>query len=293
MIRVSKSKSNENIANKLKSGTLSAKDWWSTLKTVISQNRSNSFPPLDNDGQIINDDIDKDNALNDYFRDQTLINDTDVEVPDVIQHNVAHGLRSLILSPAEIEAILKSLPIGKAAGPDGISNRILRELATELSYLFCSLFNQSLQTGTFPDSSKLSNVCPIPKTSDRSSVSNFRPVSPLCTSIKVFERAIFKHVFNHFRDDSILTSLQSGFIPGDSTVNQLTYLYNAFSQALDFGKEVRVVFCDISKAFYRVWHEGLLKKLEAAGISGNLLLEFCSYLSDRRQRVVLPGAESA
>ena len=112
-------------------------------------------------------------------------------------------------------------------------------------------------------------------------------MSLLCTSEKVFEQAIFKHVFNHFRDNSILTSLQSGFIPADSTVNQLTYLYNAFSQALDFGKEVRVVFCDMSKAYDRVWHESLLKKLEAAGISGNPLLLFRSYLSDRRQRVVL------
>ena len=47
-------------------------------------------------------------------------------------------------------------------------------------------------------------------------------------------------------DTNILTPLQSGFIPGDSTVNQLTYLYDSFSHALDFGKEVRVVFCDIS-----------------------------------------------
>ena len=118
-------------------------------------------------------------------------------------------------------------------------------------------------------------------------------MSLLCTSEKVFERAISKHVFNHFRDNSILTSLQSGFIPGYSTVNQLTYLYNAFSQAPDIGKEVHVVFCDISKAFDRVWHKGLLKKLEAAAISGTLLLWFRSYLSDRRQRVVPPGAESA
>ena len=118
MIRDSNSKSNENITNRLKSGALSAKDsWWSTLKTVISPNRSNSFPPPDNDGQIITDDIDKANALNDFFRDQTFINDTDVEVHDVIQHNVAQELRSLILTPAEIEVIFKSLPIGKTDDP--------------------------------------------------------------------------------------------------------------------------------------------------------------------------------
>ena len=62
----------------------------------------------------------------------------------------------------------------------------------------------------------------------------------------------------------------------------MTYLYNAFSQALDFEKEVRVVFWDISKAFNRIWHEGLLKKLEAAGISGNFYDSIFTYLIDVR-----------
>ena len=52
----------------------------------------------------------------------------------------------------------------------------------------------------------------------------------------------FQICFNHFRDNSIFTSLQSGFIPGDSTGNKLTYLYNTFPQGLDFGKDVHVVF---------------------------------------------------
>ena len=167
-----------------------------------------------------------------------------------------------MLTPAEIEVVLKSFPVGKAVGPDGTSNKILRELSVELSLPFCSLFNQSLQTGLFPDCWKISNVCPIPKSGNRSSISNYRPVSLLCTSEKVFERTVFKHIYNHFHDNNILNSLQSGFIPGDSTVNQLTYMHDSFSQALDFGKMVRVVLCDISKVFDRVWHKGLLKSLK-------------------------------
>ena len=179
-------KQNDNIANKQKSDTLSSKNWRSTLKTIISPNSSNSLPPLHKYGQLITDDLDKANTLNGCFRDQTLINDSNEAIPDVIHYNVLHDLRHLILTPAHIEVILKSLPTRKAAGPDGISNRILRELAVELSYPLCSLFNQSLQTGTFPDSWMLSNVSPIPKTRDRSSISNYRPVSLLCTSEKVF-----------------------------------------------------------------------------------------------------------
>ena len=56
--------------------------------------------------------------------------------------------------------------------------------------------------------------------------------------------------------------------------------------------EIRVVFFDISKAFDRVWHQGILLKLQAAGVTGNLLSWFRSYLSNRRQKVVLPGASS-
>ena len=81
-------------------------------------------------------------------------------------------------------------------------------------------------------------------------------------------------------------------MPGDSTTNQLVEIYNTFCKALDEGKEVRTIFCDISKAFDRVWHKGLLFKLQNVGISGCLLQWFSSYLSGRKQRVVIPGASS-
>jgi hypothetical protein len=79
---------------------------------------------------------------------------------------------------------------------------------------------------------------------------------------------------------------------GDSTVNQLTFLYHDILKALDEGKEVRAVFCDISKAFDRVWHPGLLTKLSAAGIQGNLINWFGSNLSDRTKRVVIGNSSS-
>ena len=139
---------------------------------------------------------------------------------------------------------------------------------------------------------KKSNVSPVPKSDDTSLPSNYRPISLLSNIDKVFERCIFKHVYNHLHVNNILTSFQSGFTPGDATTNQLTFLYNTFSEALDSGKEVRVVFCDISEAFDRVWHNGLLCKLKAAGITGTLLDWFKDYLADRKQRVVITGVMS-
>ncbi len=101
-----------------------------------------------------------------------------------------------------------------------------------------------------------------------------------------------KYVYNFLTTNNKLTSYQSGFIRGDSTVNQLTYLYNDICKALDDGKEVRAVFCDISKAFDRVWHRGLLYKLSSMGVRGPLLDWFSSYLSSRYQRVVNSNTSS-
>ena len=106
------------------------------------------------------------------------------------------------------------------------------------------------------------------------------------------ERLVFKHVFNYLRDNNLISAQQSGFVPGDSTVNQLTPLYNVFFEALDKQKEVRVVFCDITKAFDRVWHKGLIHKLKQQGIQGPLIEWFTNYLADRKQRVVVNGQDS-
>lgn len=138
----------------------------------------------------------------------------------------------------------------------------------------------------------MAHVSPIPKGGVRSALSKYRPISLLCALEKTIERLVFKHFCYHLNHNNILTSLQSGFIPGDSTVNQLTFLYNTFCQTLDSGKEVWVVFCNTSIAtFDRVWPERLLFKLQAVDISGNLLWFRC-YLSNRNQRDVLLVAES-
>ena len=139
---------------------------------------------------------------------------------------------------------------------------------------------------------KHANVMPLFKKDDSSKLNNYRPVSLLSCTSKILERIVFKTVFNYLRDNNILTSHQSGFQPGDSTVNQLAYLYHVFSHALDRKKDVRIVFCDISKAFDRVWHEGLLFKLERIGIGGNLLKFFKHYLSNRTQSVIVDGQSS-
>ena len=142
----------------------------------------------------------------------------------------------------------KAKQTDKASGPGGLSNRILKELSHELSSILRSPFNKSLSLGNFPSSYKDANVTHVHKKGDLSLVSNYRPISLLNSVTKLFEKKnnkkklVFKYLYNHLQDNNMLSYLQSGFIPGDSTVNQLAYLYHYFTEALDAGKEVRTVF---------------------------------------------------
>jgi hypothetical protein len=132
----------------------------------------------------------------------------------------------------------------------------------------------------------------LSKKGAKTDTNNYRPVSlPSCVS-KILERIVFKYLYNFLRDNGLLSPHQSGFQHGDSTVNQLSFLYHTLCEALDRKKDVHIVFCDISKAFDRVWHEGLIYKLQRIGIHGCLLQWFKDYLHERFQRVVIRGQKS-
>jgi hypothetical protein len=124
----------------------------------------------------------------------------------------------------------------------------------------------SITKGIFPALWKRANVLPIFKKAEQFLTSNYRPISLLPTLAKVFEKIVFKYLFNFFRTNFMISIWQSGFLPGTSTVTQLIEIYDQFCKAVAKGKDVRVVFLDISKAFDTVWHKGLIYKLKAQGI---------------------------
>lgn len=133
---------------------------------------------------------------------------------------------------------------------------------------------------------KIAHVLPLYKKGDSSQMSNYRPVSLLSCVSKIMERIIFKHVYNYFYDNNLFYKYQAGFLPGHSTVYQLIETYDHILKAIDQGQSCCMIFCDLSKAFDRVWHKGLLFKLHTYGITGNLFKWFNSYLVNRKQKVM-------
>ena len=100
----------------------------------------------------------------------------------------------------------------------------------------------------------------------------------ICSCLRGIQQSQNRKLYNdNCWQRTSLTPFQSGFVPGDSTTFQLLHTYLMFCEAVDSGKEARVVFCDISKAFDKVWHRGLTLKLRDIGCFDELLAWFPCY----------------
>ena len=192
-----------------------------------------------------------------------------------------------------LKNLINILNIDEASGDDGISHMMLnkgvsKSISKPLSILMNRLFNE----GIFPEAWKVANVIPIFKKGDKSLPSNYRPVALLSCLGKLQERIVFKNFYNVLIDNNLLYKYQSEFLPHHSTVFQLIDIYHNICKAFDINLFSCIVFCDVSKAFDRVWHRGVLFKLRQNGIDGKFLQWLNSYLTNRKQKVTLESCAS-
>ncbi|MES9994356.1 MAG: reverse transcriptase family protein, partial [Candidatus Thiodiazotropha sp.] len=283
---------NEKLANELKDTTYSNSWYKTTSKLLKSNDDTHIIPYLETQNNLTETETEIAQVLNTYFANQSSVDDTNAALP-ALEQPPYPLLSDIHISVDDVKDAICLLKPNKAPGPDLITPKLLKEGVNQLLAPLSYLFNLSLSLRQYPDSWKDANVTAIHKKDSRSQPSNYRPISLLCYLGKLMERCMHKHIFNYFKHNRIISPYQSGFQSGDSTINQLVYLYNKFLQALDEGKEIRVVFCDVSKAFDKVWHKGLLFKLKSIGFSNQLLEWFSSYLSNRRQRVCYKGCTSS
>jgi hypothetical protein len=166
----------------------------------------------------------------------------------------------------ETEKIIHSLKSKNSQGYDEISSKILKVSTPYVLSPLTYIFNKILQTGTFPDRLKLSEVKPLYKKGDKTELCNYRTISLLPTSSKIIEKIIYKRLYSHLNKNNILVTEQYGFGEKLST-------------------EMASLFCDLQKAFNCVNHNILLAKMDFYGISGISHKLMRSYLENRYQRV--------
>ena len=83
---------------------------------------------------------------------------------------------------------------------------------------------------------------------------------------------------SHCTTNNVITDRQAAYLKGDSTISQLLYIIHKIKTNLGKHNITHGIFLDISSAFDKVWHKGLLAKLEQIGISGAVLTMLKSYV---------------
>ena len=294
--------------------TNGVKAYWSALNKIINRNEVTNIPPLLENGDFVTNYKTKADVFNEFFAKQCSLLPNDSSIP-AFTAKCDKILPSVGIDRSKILSLIRSLDSKKAHGCADLSIAKLKICDLAIVEPLSLIYEKCLESGKYSSLWKKANVLPIHKKESRQLKKNYRPISmlPICGKLfeklifdeiydhlvlpicgKLFEKLIFDEIYDHLVKNDLLTPNQSGFRPGDSTINQLlsiTYcIYTAFEEFP--SKDTRAVFLDISKAFDKVWHEGLLFELECDGLSGPLLVMIRSYLSYRVQRVVSNGKMS-
>ena len=237
-----------------------------------------------NNQQRATSDVAKAEALNTFFISQARQSADSGQTPAICTPAATTTLECFDVSLAQVIKRLKQLDTRKASGGDGIHIKLLSMVGTEISPCIQHLFHLSLQSATIPAEWKEATISPIYKQKgSRSDMSNYRPISLLGILSKVLESIIAAQLAEHV--ERYLPVHQSGFRHNDGTAFQLARIIHQLAKGIDDGQHILSCYYDLSKAFDRVWHEGLLAKLEHLGVQGAALAWLKAYLTNRRQRV--------
>ncbi|XP_045456460.1 uncharacterized protein LOC123666411 [Melitaea cinxia] len=196
-------------------------------------------------------------------------------------------LSTLSISRRQIYRKLLTLNVSKGAGHDRIPPLFISRCASNLVEPLFVIFNCSLTSRIFPSIWKVAQVVPIFKSE---LFSNYRPISILSTLGKVFESLVCPVLQSYF--SKYLNENQHGFVKGRSVNTNLVLYVEEITKHIDSNKQVDALYTDFSKAFDKVPHQLMLKKLSAYGVVGSVLSWLESYLSGRIFYVVVNGFTS-
>ena len=187
---------------------------------------------------------------------------------------------------------IKRLKPNKATGLDKISARLLKDSGQIITPTLTSLFNRSLQTGTFPSIWKKARVVPLHKEGDKQDQSSYRPISILPRLSKILERAVHTQFYGYLTKNNLVSPKQFGFRPKLSTATASAQFTDQPLLGMDNGTITGVVFLDLVKAFDTVNHSILSRKLSNFGVDETVQNWFDSFLFNRSQVTCCANAQS-
>ena len=261
MISVRKEEYYLHLSKKFNDPSTSSKTYWSILKSFYNGSKVPLIPPLLVNNKFVSDFTKKANLFNDFFSFQCTPLSNESALPSCKYFLTDERLITIDFDKNDILKIIRNLNVNKAHGHDDISIRMLKICDSVVTEPLSILFKNCINCGIFPNVWKMS-IIPTYKKNDKRYINNYRPVSLLPICSKIFETIIYNPVFLYLESNNLLTPNQSGFRPNDSCINQLlSIVHKIYSDFDEYPSlEVRSNFLDISKAFDKVWHEGLIFK---------------------------------
>lgn len=230
-------------------------------------------------------------AFNDFF--VNLVNTSHhPEAVNLIQSNK----NSLYLNPTcenEVITTFNLLKNSNVCDVDDIQLKPVKYTLDIIAAPLAHIYNLAITTGNFPQRMQLSKVIVLHKGGDQNNFSNYRPISILPVFSKALEKIIHGRIENFASKFDLITSAQYGFRKGRSAELALLNQKEIILKAFEEKQFIAGVYVDFSKAFDRLNHITLLKKLELYGIRGIPLQLLSTYLNFRKQAVVIGDSLSS
>ena len=290
---------------------LQEKTFWKNIKPLFTnQNQIKQKITIVKGDNIIHDDKKIAQTFNDFFKDAVynldlqknvdILNsmeaDTDCPIDIIINKFKYHPSILLInenvqvnrrfeFSEATVDMVqkeLKNLNPKKATTFKNIPSKIIKSNYETCATVLTPIYNECIKNALFPEKMKLADITPVHKKDDVTNVKNYRPISVLPSTSKVFERLLQTEI-NGFIS-TYLSKYLCGYRKGFSAQHALISLLEKWKSTLDAKGYAGAVLMDLSKAFDCINHELLLAKLYAYGFSKNAVQMINSYLSKRWQR---------
>ena len=265
---------------------LGSHDFCRIADSVLNKGKS-AILPLFNDLEVLSSASDKAKLFPENFSKNSNLDDSGISLPVFLSRT------NLKLHDISVTLKMFNLDLSKAPGPDCIPVMVLKNCEPELSYILAKLFSKCLKESCFTGCWKVSSVVPVFKNvGERSAAKNYCPVSLLSMVSKVFVKVVNNRIVDNLVKCGLFSDFQYGFRSSQSTADLFTGVSHRTARAFNRSGATQAMALDISKAFDRVWHAGLLQKRKFYRISGQIFGLISSFFSNRWLQVVLDGKSS-
>ena len=267
------------------------------------KNRTNEIGPLEVEGKTFNKGEEVANRLTDEYSSEftekevkrnekgEIINGRE-EIERLFDKEEDGELTDITIEEKDIKDAIDSMDENSSAGPDGVPAYILKKLRDYLAKPLKLIFRKSLDEGKLPEMFKMAYITPIHKGGSRKKPGNYRPVSLTSHIMKVFEKIIKKNIVEYLEEKERFNKNQFGFMKGRGTQTQLLKHYDDIYEAMKERRRMDTVYLDFAKAFDKVDHEILMRKVKESGIGGKLGKWLVEFLWDRKFQVIANGCKS-